>query len=40
VPGQHVGLFTDDMRAFYQTLAFRPQPVGMSQVIGSWLGRG
>jgi hypothetical protein len=40
VPGQHVALFTDDMDAFYATLGFRAQRGGMSQVIGSWLGRG
>lgn len=39
VPGQHVALFTGDMQAFYATLGFRPQRGGMSQVIGSWLGR-
>lgn len=37
VPGQHVGLFTDDMQAFYETLGFRPETVGMSKVVGSWL---
>ena len=37
VPGQHVGLFTDDMQPFYETLGFRPQVVGMSKVVGSWL---
>lgn len=40
VPGQHVGLFTDDMEAFYATLGFRAQQGGMSQVVGTWLGRG
>ena len=40
VPGQHVGLFTDDMQAFYETLGFRPQAVGMSTVVGSWLATG
>ena len=39
VPGQHVALFTDDMEAFYAALGFRAQPGGMSQVVGSWLGR-
>jgi ribosomal protein S18 acetylase RimI-like enzyme len=39
VPGQHVALFTDDMEAFYAALDFRTQPGGMSQVVGSWLGR-
>jgi GNAT superfamily N-acetyltransferase len=37
VPGQHVGLFTDDMQPFYEALGFRPQVVGMSKVVGSWL---
>jgi GNAT superfamily N-acetyltransferase len=37
VPGQHVGLFTDDMQPFYQALGFRPQVGGMSRVVGSWL---
>jgi ribosomal protein S18 acetylase RimI-like enzyme len=40
VPGQHVGLFTEDMQLFYETLGFRPQRGGMSQIIGSWLSRG
>jgi len=39
VPGQHIGLFTEDMQAFYSRLGFRPQTGGMSQVNGSWLGR-
>lgn len=39
VPGQHVGLFTDDMQAFYRTLGFQVQPDGMSLVVGSWLNR-
>ncbi|HEV2888479.1 MAG TPA: GNAT family N-acetyltransferase [Jatrophihabitans sp.] len=37
VPGQHVGLFTDEMEAFYRTLGFTPQVGGMSKVVGSWL---
>lgn len=37
VPGQHVGLFTDDMQAFYASLGFAPQTVGMSTVVGRWL---
>jgi hypothetical protein len=40
VPGQHVALFTEDMQDFYASLGFRPQRGGMSQVVGSWLGRG
>jgi GNAT superfamily N-acetyltransferase len=39
VPGQHVALFTPDMEAFYRTLGFQPERGGMSQIIGSWLGR-
>lgn len=39
VPGQHVGLFTEDMPEFYASLGFRPQHGGMSRVVGSWLGR-
>lgn len=37
VPGQHVGLFTDDMQPFYRSLGFAPQAGGMSTVVGSWL---
>ncbi|MEO7260379.1 MAG: GNAT family N-acetyltransferase [Jatrophihabitantaceae bacterium] len=37
VPGQHVGLFTDEAATFYQTLGFRTQVGGMSKVVGSWL---
>jgi hypothetical protein len=39
VPGQHVGLFTEDMQGFYETLGFRPQRGGMGRIIGSWLNR-
>jgi predicted GNAT family acetyltransferase len=38
VPGQHIGLQTDDAGAFYATLGFRRQPEFMSIVIGTWLG--
>jgi GNAT superfamily N-acetyltransferase len=38
VPGQHVGLQTDDAQAFYATLGFRPQPEYLSRVSGQWLG--
>jgi GNAT superfamily N-acetyltransferase len=38
VPGQHVGLQTDDADAFYRSLGFRPQPEFMSLVVGTWLG--
>lgn len=35
--GQHVYLFTDDMSQFYKKLGFTEQPIGMGQVIGTWL---
>ena len=38
--GQHIYLFTDDAETFYRTLGYRPQGVGMSVVVGRWLGRG
>jgi ribosomal protein S18 acetylase RimI-like enzyme len=38
VPGQHVGLQTDDAQAFYESLGFRQQPDFMSRVSGRWLG--
>ena len=37
VPGQHVGLQTDDAEAFYASLGFRPQPLFMSAISGEWL---
>jgi predicted GNAT family acetyltransferase len=37
VPGQHIGLQTDDGQALYQSLGFRPQPEFMSLVVGEWL---
>jgi predicted GNAT family acetyltransferase len=37
VPGQHIGLQTDDQRAFYATLGYRPQPEFLSLVVGAWL---
>jgi len=37
VPGQHVGLQTDDAEAFYEELGFRRQPEFMSRVSGRWL---
>ena len=40
VPGQHVGLFTDDMQPFYRALGFGPQAGGMSTVVGRWLDGG
>jgi GNAT superfamily N-acetyltransferase len=38
VPGQHVGLQTDDAQEFYASLGFAPQPEFLSCVVGSWLG--
>ena len=35
--GQHVYLFTDNVLNFYQKLGFTEQPIGMGQVIGTWL---
>jgi ribosomal protein S18 acetylase RimI-like enzyme len=37
VPGQHVGLQTDDAQTLYRSLGFRPQPEFMSRVSGTWL---
>jgi GNAT superfamily N-acetyltransferase len=37
VPGQHIGLQTDDAQAFYGTLGFGPQPEFLSRVSGRWL---
>jgi len=37
VPGQHVGLQTDDAQAFYQSLGFEHQPEFWSLVVGKWL---
>lgn len=37
VPGQHVALFTEDARAFYEQLGFTVQTDGMSLVQGTWL---
>jgi ribosomal protein S18 acetylase RimI-like enzyme len=37
VPGQHIGLQTGDAEPFYVALGFRPQPIFMSTVVGSWL---
>jgi ribosomal protein S18 acetylase RimI-like enzyme len=37
VPGQHIGLQTDDMQAFYATLGFAPQPDFLALVVGTWL---
>jgi ribosomal protein S18 acetylase RimI-like enzyme len=37
VPGQHIGLQTDDGQPFYLALGFRAQPEFMSMVVGTWL---
>jgi GNAT superfamily N-acetyltransferase len=37
VPGQHIGLQTDDAAAFYIALGFRAQPQFLSRVVGRWL---
>jgi hypothetical protein len=37
VPGQHVGLQTDDAQPLYESLGFRPQPEFLSLVSGRWL---
>jgi ribosomal protein S18 acetylase RimI-like enzyme len=37
VPGQHIGLQTDDARAFYAALGFEPQPEFLALVVGEWL---
>jgi len=37
VPGQHIGLQTDDAQQFYRSLGFGPQPEFMSVVVGTWL---
>ena len=38
VPGQHIGLQTDDQQAFYAALGYEPQPEFWSLVVGRWLG--
>jgi ribosomal protein S18 acetylase RimI-like enzyme len=37
VPGQHVGLQTDDAQELYGSLGFELQPEFWSVVVGSWL---
>lgn len=37
VPGQHIGLQTDDAQSFYAGLGFRQQPDFMGLVVGGWL---
>jgi ribosomal protein S18 acetylase RimI-like enzyme len=37
VPGQHIGLQTDDTQRFYEALGFTRQPEFFSLVVGTWL---
>lgn len=37
VPGQHVGLQTDDAVGFYEALGFKRQPEFLGRVSGHWL---
>jgi predicted GNAT family acetyltransferase len=37
VPGQHIGLQTDDAQALYRSLGYKPQPEFWSTVVGRWL---
>jgi GNAT superfamily N-acetyltransferase len=37
VPGQHIGLQTDDQQVFYSRLGYRPQPDFLSLIVGQWL---
>ena len=37
IPGQHVGLQTDDEQPFCGSLGFDSQPEFWSRVVGSWL---
>ncbi len=37
VPGQHVGLQTDDAQELYRSLGFELQPEFWSVVVGAWL---
>jgi ribosomal protein S18 acetylase RimI-like enzyme len=37
VPGQHVGLQTENAQRLYESLGFRPQPEFWSSVVGTWL---
>jgi len=37
VPGQHIGLQTDDAQELYAALGFKPQPEFWSTVVGRWL---
>ncbi len=37
VPGQHIGLQTDDAQGLYESLGYGRQPEFMSTVVGTWL---
>jgi ribosomal protein S18 acetylase RimI-like enzyme len=37
VPGQHIGLQTDEAQRLYESLGFRAQPEFWSVVAGTWL---
>jgi hypothetical protein len=37
VPGQHIGLQTDDAGPFYVRLGFTRQPEFFAAVVGRWL---
>lgn len=37
VPGQHVGLQTDDAHELYEALGFERQPEFFGRVVGAWL---
>jgi predicted GNAT family acetyltransferase len=37
VPGQHIGLQTDDAQTLYAALGFEPQPEFWSRIVGTWL---
>ena len=37
VPGQHIGLQTNDAQPFYLAIGFQTQPEFMSLVVGTWL---
>jgi predicted GNAT family acetyltransferase len=37
IPGQHLGLQTDDAHDLYRSLGFRLQPEFWSLVVGTWL---
>jgi predicted GNAT family acetyltransferase len=37
--GQHVYLFTDDAKVFYDRLGYKRRGVGLEKVVGTWLKR-